>query len=232
MPNVKLLSDSAGWPEPSWSTAAGFSWGGIVVRSELKRGLLEGMLYDEMGAGTLVAMRAAFPQVRIILSTSQYGLYIGEGLCNKTSYGVERNQIIWQEDLTIVRYSKRQAAPRPAAAAAAASSTGSANGNTKTQPPQVPAERQRQTNRAAPAPLYNRELYWRRLPESGPAWVEGLNGWITSVGVGVGVRVWMREGQGSPNHQKKRTRRAAGSESRMDNDWKREERDSAGQETR
>ncbi|KAI0540778.1 hypothetical protein GGR58DRAFT_459985 [Xylaria digitata] len=75
---------------------------------------------------------------------------------------------------------------------------------------------------------YNCKLCCRRLPESGFAWVEGLNGWIANVGVGVGVRVWMREGQGSPNHQKKRTRRAAGSGSRTDNDWKRGGRDSAG----
>ncbi|KAK5636527.1 hypothetical protein RRF57_012239 [Xylaria bambusicola] len=53
--------------------------------------------------GTLVAMRAAFSQIRITLSTSQYGLHIGEGLCNKTSYGAERNQMVWQEDLTICK---------------------------------------------------------------------------------------------------------------------------------
>ncbi len=65
----------------------------------------------------------------------------------------------------------------------------------------------------------------------GRAGFEGAE-WMASVGVDVGVRVWMREGQGRPNHQKKRTRRAAGRGSRMDNDWKKRERDFARRETR
>lgn len=47
MPDAK---PSSWWPGGSWLIAGDFSWDGIAVRSVLRRGLLDGMLYDGAGA--------------------------------------------------------------------------------------------------------------------------------------------------------------------------------------